>query len=228
MVSTAETRIRPSQLSFRVLQTDLAGLKPSAAALAVERYLLRKRSGLAQALEISAEVRQVVIRAWGHAPQEMIREAEELLGIGEELAPTKEIEVDPDEFNIEVAQIAVVEPEPEREILRSRARYFPHPTCEWFEISTGELSLVGRQVLYESEWAIMQDDPGGGTEQHLIPLDGVRRSWRGEWWNIPCLMLTTQTRTYRYGWPAERSELETLFDVGEWLVHLRSLLGNGR
>ena len=51
---------------------------------------------------------------------------------------------------------------------------------------------------------------------------------RGEWWDIPCLMVKTPRRTYRYGWPAERGELETLFDVDEWLRQIGAMLAGGR
>ncbi|MHC4592578.1 MAG: hypothetical protein ACYS8L_07795 [Planctomycetota bacterium] len=37
-------------------------------------------------------------------------------------------------------------------------------------------------------------------------------------------MLATGACTYRYGWPAARGEFAAIFDVDEWLVHLRSLL----
>lgn len=194
------------------------------AARAVERYLLRKRRGLAQALEISGDRGAVLIRASGEFPQEMIREAEELLEIGAALVTVGVLEVDPAEFTIAVSDIVMPEPDPKREILHSQVRYFPHPTCEWFEISTGSLTLDNRGILYEPEWVIVRDDPGRPSDQHVIPVADVRNCRRGQWWDIPCLMLDTGQFTYRYGWPAARGEFAAIFDVDEWLVHLRSLL----
>jgi hypothetical protein len=144
------------------------------AARAVERYLLRKRRGLAQALEISADRGAVLIRASGEFPQEMIREAEELLDVGAALVPVGVLEVDPAEFTIDVSDIVTPEPDPKREILHSEVRYFPHPTCEWFEISAGNLTLDNRGVLYEPEWVIVRDDPSRPTDQHVIPVADVR------------------------------------------------------
>ena len=225
MRSEAEMKLSPSELSFRVLQADPARVTPPQAARAVERYLERKRSGLAQALRISAGEREVIIRARGEAPQEMLREARDLLAIGREPAPGAELEVDPDEFAIEPTDAFFEEPELERELLRSKVRYFPHPICEWFEISTGDLTLTDQGIVYEPEWTIMREEEAEtGSDRHLIGLAEVESASRGDWWDIPCLMLRTARRTYRYGWPAARGELDAIFDVDEWLQQLRSLL----
>ncbi|MHC4479572.1 MAG: hypothetical protein ACYS8K_07995 [Planctomycetota bacterium] len=224
MGTVAETRIPIAGLSFRVLQMDPALASAREAVQAVERFLWRKRSGLAQALEIGGEQGAVVIRSRGEAPQEMIREARELLGVGVDLTPLGEIEVDPAEFTIEVSEPALPEPEPEREILRSTVRYFPLPTCEWYEISSGELSLSDREVAFESEWSMIREEVRGPTDKHVLSLEEVDGCRRGEWWTIPCLLLATGDREYRYGWPAARAELEAIFDVDEWLTHLRTLL----
>ena len=195
MPSVAEIRFRPSEFSFRVLQVDPASATPAQAARCIQRFLRRKHTGLAEVLEISAGPDEVIIRASGEVPQEMLREARELLCPDWERPPELEIEVDSEQFVIE----AVEEPEepeeflPERQILRSRVRYFPYPICEWFEISTGELLLTDRRITYEPEWAIMAEDDGA-------------------------------EKIYRYGWAAERGEFETIFDVSEWLIQLRSML----
>ena len=92
---------------------------------------------------------------------------------------------------------------------------------------TGLLTLTDAQVLYEPEWVIMSEHAQDEGENTVIPLSDVQDAFRGEWWDIPCLMIRTPRVTYRYGWPAERRELETIFDVDEWVASLRELLGGG-
>ena len=58
----------------------------------------------------------------------------------------------------------------------------------------------------------------------MTMLSEVERAYRGEWWTVPCLMVQTPRITYRYGWPAARGELELIFDVDEWLDHMRNLV----
>jgi hypothetical protein len=218
-------RLVPSQLSFRVLQKDPFAVSVEQAARAVTRFLQRKREGLTQALEISASGDEVVIRASGEAPDEMLREAGELLGLGEEPEPHLEIEVDPAEFAIKVLDVTSEEAHLEEEILRSKVRYFPYPSCEWFEVSSGHLLLTDHRVVYEPDYVIMADEDGGPQQDaRAVALGEIKRVYRGEWWDIPCLMIETAGRTYRYGWAAEREELETVFEVDEWLQEIRFLL----
>jgi len=223
MSSVEETRVGLSSLSFRVLQAPPDEVSPAAAASAVRRFLERKRPGLAQALEIEAAPGGVMLRARGEAPGAMLHEALDLLESTRPPVAEREIEVDPEEFAIETAE-GVADVLHEREVLRSRVRYFPYPICEWFEISTGELALSDHRVTYEPEWQIMQDEAAHASGQHLIPLNSVDRVERGEWWDVPCLMIYTPRTTYRYGWPAERRDIELLFDVDEWLLRIRQLL----
>jgi hypothetical protein len=229
MASSAEMRLAPSELSFRVLQKEPSSVSADQAVRAVTRFLQRKRKGLAKALEISASGGEVVIRASGEAPHEMLREAGELLGLGQDAESHLEIEVDPAEFAVAVLDIASEEPRLEQEILRSKVRYFPHPSCEWFEISSGLLLLSSRQVAYEPDYVVMADDQAGAQEgAHAVALGDIRRVYRGEWWDIPCLMIETADRTYRYGWASERAEPETVFEVDEWLDEIRFLLGDSK
>jgi len=224
MVSTAEMRLAPSRLSFRVLQKDPHSVSSEQAARAVARFLERKREGLAQALEISASGGEVVIRASGEAPDQMLREAAELLGLNEEPEPRLEIEVDPAEFAVNVLDVAPEETNLEDEILRSKVRYFPYPSCEWFEVSSGYLLLTNHRVAYEPDHVIMAGEYTGPQEDaHAVALDEIRRVYRGEWWDVPCLMIETAGRTFRYGWAAEREEPETVFEVDEWLHEIRFL-----
>jgi len=227
MASVAEARIRPEELSFRVLQTDPLRAAPERAAWAVRQFLARKRAGLARAVEVSAGPHEVILRAEGEAPEQVIREARELLGLGEDLAPAGEIQVDAADLAIQVVAQPSPEPQFEHEMLYSRVRCFPYPECEWFSISTGLLTLTDARVLYEPEWVIMSEHAQDEGQNTVIPLSDVQDAFRGEWWDIPCLMIQTPRVTYRYGWPAERRDLETIFDVDEWVTSLRELLGGG-
>ena len=223
MRTVAEIHIRPEQLGFRVLQTDPRSADPGLAARAVERLLARKRAGLARAIEVCAGPDGVILRAEGEVPHEMLREASELLGLGADTDFAGEIEVDPSEFSVVVASHEPPEPELDREVLSSRVRYFPYPEAEWFTISTGLLTLTDARVTYRPEWVIMGDQAGQEERATVVPLCEIEEVYRGEWWDIPCLMLKTRGTVYRYGWPAARTELEGLFEVDEWLDHLRSL-----
>jgi hypothetical protein len=224
MASVAELRLLPAQLSFRVLQMDPVRASAEEAAQAVGAFLQRKRLGLAQALQISSEGPEIVIRVSGEEPEQMLREAEDMLGLTEGDQPAGEMDVQPDDFAIEVIQVAQEESRLEREVLRSRVRYFPCPVCEWFEMSTGDLVLSDQRLVYEPEWVVMTDDQAGSEKQglHSIPLAQIAAVYRGEWWDVPCLMVETPARTYRYGWPAERDE-PAEFDVDEWMDEIRLL-----
>jgi len=225
MAEVAEMRIRLEELSFRVLQADPLRIGADEAARAVRQFLMRKRAGLAQTVRVSAGTDDVILRAEGEVPEQFLDEARDLLGLGDVLAADEEFEVDPVEFAIEVLPQAVPEPDFEHEVLRSRVRHFPYPECEWFAISTGMLTLSDRQVLYEPEWLIMTEHGQQNGENTVIPIADMIKCYRGEWWDVPCLMLETAEVTYRYGWPAERGELEFIFDVDEWLEALRRLRG---
>ena len=109
MPSAAQWRLTPSELSFRVLQTDPAAADPTRAVHAIERFLRSKRAGLLEALEIRAGAGEVWVRAVGEAPEEMLREAWELMGVGADRAPEKEIEVDQAEFAVTVREIPEAE-----------------------------------------------------------------------------------------------------------------------
>jgi len=225
MPSEAELTIRPARLSFRVLQADPQQTTAEAAARAVRRYVKRERPGLAGALEIRASGRNVLVRARGESPEAMLQELVDLLGMERDGAALATIEVDPAEFRIEVTKDAVPgeQVRPEREILRSRARCFPHTICEWFDISTGILLLTERRIVYEPQY-VAPGGSGGGPRRTVIDLNGIRRAYRGEWWDIPCVMIETRERTHRFGWPARRHELDAIFDVTEWLEAIRRLL----
>jgi len=223
MAKVEEIRIKPSELAYRVLQRSPDSATAPAAAAAVHRYLQRKRAGLAAALEIEPAGRHVILRARGEVPHEMLREAMQLLESARPPEPTAEIEVDAEQFAVSVDE-KVLGDSWEREIIRSTVRYFPHPVCEWFEISTGELTLTDKQIVYEPEWQIMQDEAAREFGKHVIPLGEVLGVSRGEWWDVPCLMVAAPGITYRYGWPAERGDLELIFDVDEWLDNLRKLV----
>jgi len=224
-MAEGQLTLLPAELSFRVFQMNPAHIGAAEAARAVLSFLERKRPGLAQALEVSSEGPQIVIRASGEAPDQMLREVAELLGLTEDRQPVGEIDAPPEDFTIQVIQFAQEEPHLEREVLRSRVRYFPHPVCEWFEMSTGELVLSDVRLVYEPEWAVLPEDWAASQKQgvHSIALTEITAVYRGEWWDVPCLMVETGGKTFRYGWPAEREEAAE-FDVDEWVEEMRFLL----
>ncbi len=224
MRSVAEITIDPAELGFWVLRGLPEMVTAEEAAGAVRHYVERKRSGLAEVLQVAAREGAVVVRAEGEFPEETLREFRDLLDAGRVMRVAGEIDVPPEEFAIDAGELPE-EAFDETETLRSHVRYFPHPVCEWFEVSAGELVLTDRQVLFEPQWQITREEDAGPSGEHRIPLADVQRFWRGEWWDVPCLMLQTAGRTYRYGWSAGRGEPESVFDVDEWLEHLRSILG---
>jgi hypothetical protein len=190
----------------------------------VRQYLERERPALAGALEVSPGQGAVVLRAEGEAPNELMGEAAALL-LRRELDPLAgELEVEAEEFCIEVTE-PDAEPQPrEREIIASDVRYFPYPECEWFEVRDGRLTLTERRILFEPRLIIAESPETEAGSRHVIPLSETDAVYRGEWWTVPCLMVRTPRITYRYGWPARRGELELIFDVDEWLDHIRSLV----
>jgi len=223
MRRTEELRLAVRQLSFRVLGVDPETASTEQALRGVLRFLYRRRALLAEALDISAEKGELVFRATGEAPGAMLDELRDLLMPDWERPPELEIEVDPAEFAVDVAEL-VEPPSLEREILHSKVRYVPYPICEWFEVTTGDLTLTDRRIRYEPEYAYRSagGESGLGVE-HEIPLGQVLRCYRDSWLSIPCLMVETPGMTYRYSWPARRGAPRTIFDVDEWIGHLRSM-----
>jgi hypothetical protein len=223
MPSTAEERFRPDSFSFRV-----TGVRPGEApartvAAAARQFIARRRPGLAEVLEVEAEGEAVVLRASGEWPEEMLAEARDLFGLLEPDEIEAVLEADPAEFSVEVVQYGAEEGEGESELLHSKVRYIPYPEAEWFEISTGDLFLTDRAVVYEPEWQLMQDEGARRDNRHVVPLGEIERVYRGEWLEVPCVMIEIPGLTYRYAWPAERGELELIFNVDEWIERLRAL-----
>jgi len=224
MSSVQETTLLPADLAFRVLGAPPDRTTPENAAHAVRQFLGREYPALAAALTVEAADEGVLLRARGEAPHTVLREAREILGPQAPSEEVGQIQVNADEFAIEVAR--PLEPEPEweeTEHLRSEVRYFPHPTCEWYEISTGDLVLTEHHVRFEPRFQIISESATAPSGEHNHLIADIERFRRGEWWDIPCLMLEMPDRTYRYGWPATRGEPGRIFDVDEWLTLLRSM-----
>ena len=220
--------IRLEELSSSVLG-DRGRESSLQAAEAVMAYLREKQPQLAQALSIRACQDHIIVRASGANQLGTLRAVEGVLGVEDRLPEDSsddlpEIEVDVDEFLVPAAQ-AVESPEGGEEILRSRARYFPLPTCEWFEIREGELALWPDRVVFEGSYQIVGDSSADSGDLINIPLREVVRFERDVWWNVPCLTIETAQKAYRFGWPAARDVPERLFDVEEWLDALRGILG---
>ncbi len=218
-----ELRIRPARLGLHVLKSSPAGVTALDAARALEDYLREEHPDLADAVRVWPADRRVVVRVEGPDPVEILRRVRELITRGRELEGVREIEVDPQEFSVAAG------PLPQRVLdleclLRSEVRYFPHPVCEWYDVSTGHLTLTEECITYEPKWQIVTDDRTGRRGDHLIGLAEIEGCCRGVWWDIPCLMIETPALTYRYGWPASVTDPEQAFDVDDWLVELRALL----
>jgi hypothetical protein len=216
------TTLSPRSLGFRVLGRAPERVPPREAARALQDFLRRKRPGLARMLHIEATPRGVGVTARGEHPDRILEELRSLLQGGPTAPADAELEVDPDEFRVEVT--ARESPGDERIVLRSRVRSFPYPVCQWYDISTGLLTLTDARLIYEPEDLIMDDAGLAGGHVHVSELQEIRRAYRGSWWDVPCLMLDTTGPTRRYGWPARREEPELEFQVGEWLDALREML----
>jgi hypothetical protein len=224
MASIREIRLLPAHLSFRVLQKDPATATAEEALQAVQAFFRRRRAGLASVLEMRAEGDHIVLAATGEFPGEVLREAAELLSLGALEEPVGEIEVPAEEFAVE-ADVQVSDFLDEREVLFSRVRCFPLPECQWFDVTTGDLFLTDRRMIYEPEWVILSEESRGEERpRYVVPLTDVRDVSQGEWWDIPCLMVDTVSTTYRFGWPGVRGAPDSIFDVAEWLEQFRKLL----
>jgi hypothetical protein len=220
---TAEAIIPVERISFRVLGREPDPERTRHAAGAVRSYLQRKRPALAGALDVRPGPGGVRLCATGMAPEQMLAEVKDLI-VEEPLRPVGEIDVDPEEFIIELGGLAAGYAW-DAPILHSRVRSFPYPECEWYDVTSGLLTLTPRQLSYEPEMVILGDaaaEPGGRID---VPLDGLVAAGRAEWWDVPCLLVETARQTHRFGWPAERGDPALEFDVEEWLAQLRKISG---
>jgi len=223
--------IRPEELSASIFGER--GWESSLqAAEAVAKHLAEKQPQLAALVSVRACQDHIIVTACGARQLDTLRAVEGVLGVEDRLperdVPDElpEIEVDEEEFSVSAAELPE-HPEGGEEILRSRVRYFPLPTCEWFEIREGELTLWPDRIVFEGRYQIVGDsgvDSGGLIS---IPLRDVTRFERDVWLNVPCLTVETEQMAYRFGWPASRDVPERLFYVEEWLDALRRILGRG-
>lgn len=224
MPGEARMTLPQSRLSYRVLGGPPDRMPADRAAQALVAFVERKRAGLAQLIEVQAAEGVLHVTARGEWPEESLAELRTLLGLDDDRA-AGEIEVDPGEFAIEVDDVRGTEfAAAERVILHSRVRRFPYPVCEWFDISSGLLTLTESGVAYEPEYSIVDEAGRAGPGGLVVPLDDVRHAFRGEWWDVPCLMLQTAAETHRFGWPAERDDPSLEFQVSEWVDAIRRLM----
>lgn len=212
-----------SQLSARVAGADASAGPVEAVARKVRRFLMRERPPLAEQVAVRAADGGIMLRSEGDDAEALVQEARLLLTCAPVAEATDVLEVDAADFAVQ-AHTEADRAGQRSEILRSRVRYFPYLTCEWFEIGIGDLVLTETDIIFEPEWQIVRDEDAAPSGQHRIPLEGVTGLRRGRWWDVPCLLVQASGRTYRYGWPAERRELDRIFSVQEWLSQLRSML----
>lgn len=217
MSAEAERRLKVSDLSPQVAGAE------GGVADAVRRLLKRRDPSLAERVEVRPEERAVLLRAEGDEAAVLLRQAERALTVDPVGEAEGELEVDPAAFSIETNPEVPAAVQRE-ELLRSRVRYLPYPVCEWFEISKGELVLTGAEIVFEPKQQITPEEGTAPSGEIRVPLEQVTEVRRGEWCQVPCLMIETPGRTYRYGWPAERRGLESIFNVDEWIARLRALL----
>jgi len=222
--------VEPSELDSRIVEGLPEDCGAREGALALATFLRERQPQLASAVRVGHSGERIVVLPSGERPLETLRAVQALLGVSDRLpgeVPSKElpeIEVDAEEFHIEpVAQ----EPGPTyaQEALGSRVRYFPHPSCEWFEISEGELFLTKRDIDFRPRWQITTEVGEKREGGHHIPLEAVKRFHWDSFLGIPCLNIETPHKTYRYGWASVREEPESVFDVDEWIEILGQLIG---
>ncbi len=217
MAAEAERRLKVSDLSPQVADAE------GSVADAVRRLLKRRDPSLAERVEVRPEDRAVLLRAEGDDGSVLLQRAARILTVDPVGEAEGELEVDPADFSIETNPEVLAAAQHE-ELLRSRVRYLPYPVCEWFEISTGELVVTEAEIVFEPKQQITPEEGTAPSGEHRLPLGQVTEVRRGEWCQVPCLMIETPGRTYRYGWPAERRGLESIFNVDEWIARLRALL----
>lgn len=210
-----------AELSYRVLQRPADEATPQSAVKAVQKYLGRERPSLAGSVVVGPGAGAVVLRTEAEPAEALLHETRSLLTKERGLEPEGEVEVEASEFAIET-DAPTGEEIAERETLRSDVRYFPYPECQWFEIAGGQLVLTERRVVFEPELVIMEGgETEGGSGAYEVRLNEIEEVYRGEWWDVPCLMIETERQTLRYGWAERREEPEFVFDVDEWLQVLR-------
>ena len=229
------------EVSARLTQGLGADPSGDQVAAAVRAFLVEHQPWLAARVRVAAGDGCAVVTApasgpvrLGERPIDLLRAVQGVMGMADKLPEVHsdeglpEVHADPAHF-----LLPAEDPAPERpegtEILRSRVRYFPLPTCEWFEVCDGELILQPLRVTFEPECQIMSERRSMGTAgKHVLELGRVRRVRRDSWWVLPCLRLDVNEGAYRYGWPALRTDPAAEFELDEWLATLKRLMDHLR
>jgi len=234
--------VHRNEVSAAVLEGIGSHPGGEALAAAIRRFLREHQPWIAERMEVEAEGDHAVVapragpggggRA-GERPLELLRAVQGVLGMADKLPgflgddELPEIGVDGGEFGLQ-ATMGQAEALPDRVELRSRARYFPFPEAEWFEVCEGELTLTREHITFDSPQRIQLEQEEQPSRRHVISIAHVTGVGRDTWLHIPCLRVDTARRVYRYGWPSRRPEPESCLDIGEWQVKLKSLLRKER
>ena len=231
--------IYPEDLGPRVLPP--AGRRPTGEeiAAAVRHFLQEHQPRIAELVRVEAgEGHAAVIvlpphqggtaRRGASNALDLLRAVEGSLGMADKLPEVldpenlPELAVDAREFPVTLTEDKD-EPWEGPERLRSKVRYFPLPTCQWFEICDGELILAPDRIIFEPHSVIVREDDEDFSGRQVISLTSVVEVRRDTWWHVPCLRIETRQKAYRYGWPARRGEPGRDFELDEWLSLLDSM-----
>jgi hypothetical protein len=202
----------------------------------LKQFLRDKQPWLAARVRIEVQGEQVVVRAVdvgggrrGTQPMEILRAFEGTVGMSDKLPEVSEVDSLP-EVEMEAGAFDFDPPQPTPEPpgnetlegLCSKVRYFPVPEAAWYEICDGTLRLTEDALDFEADYHV--DYTEDETRDHRVPLASVQKALRDTWCRIPCLRIETREAAYRYGWPARRKEVDSIFTVGEWLTALQKVI----
>jgi len=230
--------VHADEVSARLLAQ--IGPTPTGAALAeAVGAFLRHQPWIAERVEVQAcEGHAVVVararpqhgRSAAEDPLELLRAVEGLLGMEDKLPEVLDADELP-EIDVGDEDLPVPAAEGPRharaalELLRSRARCFPLPRAEWFEIQEGQLVLTSDRIVFEPRYRMGLAEGAPTARGHSIPLSEILDVGRDTWCDVPCLRVDAADRSCRYGWPPRREDPASNFDVAEWLEKLKSITG---
>jgi len=216
-------RFSPAELSAQIRDAADDSADPEKVIAAVRTHLAHFQPILLPYLSFDTDGGLIVLQISDAAPRGLRIGVEAALGL-ESKAPetemeeiTGEIQVPPDLFAIELSDEC--DTALTKEELRSWVRFYPLPTCEWYEISDGILSISNRNVMFKSAYQILGDEKSRAV-RHYYDIADVAQYGKDYWWNVPCLRIETGRARYRYGWATNYDEISLEFKIEEWLIVL--------
>lgn len=235
-MSELSLTINPDEIGRPVLEEPGRALSGPELARALRRFLREQQPWLAERVRIVARRDCALVRAAAPDPHrpgtrslEILRALEGAVGMADKLPEVAEIDslpemdMKPGDFDLDIPE---PDPAPRQapvtEALSSKVRYFPVPEASWYEICDGTLKLTNTAIIFEAAYRVEYSE--AQPRDHRLPLAGVREVLRDTWCRIPCLRVETAEAAYRYGWPARRSETQSIFTVSEWLTALQKVV----